>query len=195
MPSEKIVRESQKQSPVVEVSHRELRSRDVKPAVTHSSHEEQVKHSTPQQVQSPHDEKETTGELIPKSPIQKAEESTAPSEKTPEKEVRCKTPASPLEPVITCLKEKETSTSKEEITVAEAGQTVMERNKPESPVPAVTSEHLKRKLSSEQETELSTEKKPRVTQTEAPPPATAKETVEQRVPPLKVCFIMFISKP
>ncbi|KAI7804832.1 putative Polycomb group protein ASXL2 [Triplophysa rosa] len=197
VPSEKpqIVKESQKKSPVVEVSHMELRSRDVKPAVTHSSHEEQVKHSAPEQVQSPPDEKETTGELTAKSPVQKTEETTAPGETTQENEIRCKTPASPLEAAVTCLKEMETPTTKEEITVAEVGQTVMERNKPGSPIPAVTSEHLKRKLSSEQETELGIEKKPRVTPIETSPPATAKETVEQRVPPLKIPVSRILSAP
>lgn len=169
----------------------ELRSRDVKPAVTHSSHVEQVKHSAPEQVRSPPDEKETTEELIEKSPVQKAEETTAPSGTTLENEIRCKTPTSPLEASATCLKEVETPTTKEEITVAEVEQTVMESNKPGSPIPAVTSEHLKRKLSSEQETELGTEKKPRVSPIETSPPATAKDT-EQRVPPLKVSFISYL---
>ncbi|XP_073668564.1 putative Polycomb group protein ASXL2 isoform X2 [Paramisgurnus dabryanus] len=197
VPSEKpeIVKESQKQSPVAEVSRMELRSRDVKPAVTHFCPEEPVKHSTLEQVQSTPDRKEAMEEVIAKSPIPKAAEPTPHSEKPLENDIRCKTPETPIEALDTCLNENDTPITKDEGPVAEVGQTIIERNKPGSPIPAVASEHLKRKLSIEQDTEPGTEKKPRVTPPEVSPPVTAKETIEQRVPPLKIPVSRILSAP
>lgn len=197
VPSEKpeIVKESQKQSPVAEVSRMELRSRDVKPAVTHFCPEEPVKHSTLEKVQSTPDRKEAMEEVIAKSPIPKAAEPTPHSEKPLENDIRCKTPETPIEVLDTCLNENDTPVTKDQGPVAEVGQTIIERNKPGSPIPAVASEHLKRKLSIEQDTELGTEKKPRVTPPEVSPPVTAKETIEQRVPPLKIPVSRILSAP
>uniref|UniRef100_A0A671M0C3 Putative Polycomb group protein ASXL2 n=1 Tax=Sinocyclocheilus anshuiensis TaxID=1608454 RepID=A0A671M0C3_9TELE len=190
------VKESQKVNPVTEVIHMELRSRDVKSTVPHVSPEEPVKSPAPEQSRLSLDtRKDAQEELIPESSVQKAVEPKPGSEKALENEITCKTPASPLEAVVTCLKGKETQTPKDESPVGEAEQTVMERNKAGSPVTVVTSEPLKRKVSSEQDTELRTEKKPRVTSLEASSTVTAKEKVEQRVPPLKISVSRISSAP
>uniref|UniRef100_A0A671M283 Putative Polycomb group protein ASXL2 n=1 Tax=Sinocyclocheilus anshuiensis TaxID=1608454 RepID=A0A671M283_9TELE len=173
-----------------------LRSRDVKSTVPHVSPEEPVKSPAPEQSRLSLDtRKDAQEELIPESSVQKAVEPKPGSEKALENEITCKTPASPLEAVVTCLKGKETQTPKDESPVGEAEQTVMERNKAGSPVTVVTSEPLKRKVSSEQDTELRTEKKPRVTSLEASSTVTAKEKVEQRVPPLKISVSRISSAP
>uniref|UniRef100_A0A672PV21 ASXL transcriptional regulator 2 n=1 Tax=Sinocyclocheilus grahami TaxID=75366 RepID=A0A672PV21_SINGR len=190
------VKESQKVNPVTEVIHMELRSRDVKSTVTHISTEEPVKPPAPEQSHLSLDtRKDAQEELIPESSVQKAVETKPDSEKALENEITCKTPASPLEAVVTCLEGNETHTPKDEIPVGEAGQTVMERNEVGSPVTAATSEPLKRKVCSEQDTELRTEKKPRVTSSEASSTVTAKEKVEQRVPPLKIPVSRIFSAP
>lgn len=185
------VKESPRVNQVTEIIHMELRSRDVKSTVTHVSTEEPVKPPAPEQSNLSLDTRKIAQEeLIPESSVQKAVEPKPDSEKALGNEITCKTPASPLEAVVTCLKGNDTHTPKDESPVGEAGQTVMERNKAGSPVTAVTSEPLKRKVSSEQDTELRTEKKPRVTSSEASSTVTAKEKAEQRerVPPLKVSF-------
>uniref|UniRef100_A0A671L2Z7 Putative Polycomb group protein ASXL2 n=1 Tax=Sinocyclocheilus anshuiensis TaxID=1608454 RepID=A0A671L2Z7_9TELE len=190
------VKESQKVNPVTEVIHMELRSRDVKSTVTHISTEEPVKPPAPEQSHLSLDtRKDAQEELIPESSVQKAVEAKPDSEKALENEITCKTPASPLEAVVTCLEGNETHTPKDEIPAGEAGQTVMERNEAGSPVTAATSEPLKRKVCSEQDTELRTEKKPRVTSSEASSTVTAKEKVEQRVPPLKIPVSRIFSAP
>ncbi|XP_042630220.1 putative Polycomb group protein ASXL2 isoform X2 [Cyprinus carpio] len=190
------VKESQKVNPVTEVIHMELRSRDVKSTVTHASPEEPVKPPAPEQSRLSSDTRnDAQEELIPESSVQRAVEPKPGSEKALENEITRKTPASPLETVVTCLKGKETQTPKDESPVGEAGQTVMERNKAGSPVAIVTSEPLKRKVSSEQDTELRAEKKPRVTSLEASSTVTAKEKVEQRVPPLKISVSRILSAP
>ncbi|XP_016410137.1 putative Polycomb group protein ASXL2 isoform X3 [Sinocyclocheilus rhinocerous] len=190
------VKESQKVNPVTEVIHMELRSRDVKSTVPHVSPEEPVKPPAPEQSRLSLDtRKDAQEELIPESSVQKAVEPKPGSEKAQENEITCKTPASPLEAVVTCLKGKETQTPKDESPVGEAEQTVMERNKAGSPVTVVTSEPLKRKVSSEQDTELRTEKKPRVTSLGASSTVTAKEKVEHRVPPLKISVSRISSAP
>uniref|UniRef100_A0A673KR15 ASXL transcriptional regulator 2 n=1 Tax=Sinocyclocheilus rhinocerous TaxID=307959 RepID=A0A673KR15_9TELE len=190
------VKESQKVNPVTAVIHMELRSRDVKSTVTHISTEEPVKPPAPEQSHLSLDtRKDAQEELIPESSVQKAVEPKPDSEKALENEITCKTLASPLEAVVTCLEGNETHTPKDEIPVGEAGQTVMERNEAGSPVTAATSEPLKRKVCSEQDTELRTEKKPRVTSSEASSTVTAKEKVEQRVPPLKIPVSRIFSAP
>ncbi|KTG46186.1 hypothetical protein cypCar_00029478 [Cyprinus carpio] len=172
------VKESQRVNPVTEVIHMELRSRDVKSTVTHVSTEEPVKPPAPEQSHLSLDtRKDAQEELIPESSVQKGVEPKPDSEKALENEITCKSPASPLEAVVTCLKGNETHTPKDESPVGEAGQTVMERNKAGSPVTAATSEPLKRKVSDEQDTELRTEKKPRVTSSEASSTVTAKEKI------------------
>lgn len=187
-----IVKESQKINPVTEVIHMELRSRDVKSTITHASPEEPVKPPASEQSHLSLDtRKDTQEELIPESSVQKAEDPKPGSEKALENEITCKTPASSLEEEVTCLKGKETKTTKEESPVGKAGP-ITESNKPGSPIIAVTSEPLKRKISAELDTELRTEKKPRVSSSELPITVTAKEKVEPRVPPLKVSF-RFIS--
>ncbi|XP_059375225.1 putative Polycomb group protein ASXL2 isoform X1 [Carassius carassius] len=189
------VKESQKVNPVTEVIHMELRSRDVKSTVTHASPEEPVKPPAPEQPRFSLDtRKDAHEELIPESAVQKAVEPKPGSEKALENEITCKTPVSPLETVVTCLKGKETQTPKDESLIGEE-QTVMERNKAGSPVTVVTSEPLKRKVSSEPDTELRTEKKPRVTSLEASSTMTAKEKIQQRVPPLKISVSRFLSAP
>lgn len=186
-----IVKEPQKINPVKEVIHMELRSR-VKSTITHASPEEPVKPPASEQSHLSLDaRKDTQEELIPESSVQKAEDPKPGSEKTLENEITCKTPASSLEEEVTCLKGKETQTTKEESPVGKAGQ-IAENNKAGSPITAVTSEPLKRKISTELDTELRTEKKPRVSSPEMSSTVTAKEKVEQRVPPLKVSF-RFIS--
>ncbi|KAI2654514.1 hypothetical protein H4Q32_011251 [Labeo rohita] len=171
------VKESQKVNPVTEVCHMELRSRDVKSTVTHVSAEEPVKPPAPEQSHLSLDtKKDAKEELIPESSAQKSVDHKPDSEKALENEITCKSPASPSEAAVTCLKGKETQTPKDESPVSEGGQTVMEMNKPGSPVTAVTSEPLKRKLSSEEDTELRTEKKPRVASSEA------SSTVSPRTP-------------
>ncbi|XP_050989050.1 putative Polycomb group protein ASXL2 isoform X2 [Labeo rohita] len=190
------VKESQKVNPVTEVCHMELRSRDVKSTVTHVSAEEPVKPPAPEQSHLSLDtKKDAKEELIPESSAQKSVDHKPDSEKALENEITCKSPASPSEAAVTCLKGKETQTPKDESPVSEGGQTVMEMNKPGSPVTAVTSEPLKRKLSSEEDTELRTEKKPRVASSEASSTVTAKEKVEQRVPPLKIPVSRLFSAP
>uniref|UniRef100_A0A8C1XSR9 ASXL transcriptional regulator 2 n=1 Tax=Cyprinus carpio TaxID=7962 RepID=A0A8C1XSR9_CYPCA len=190
------VKESQRVNPVTEVIHMELRSRDVKSTVTHVSTEEPVKPPAPEQSHLSLDtRKDAQEELIPESSVQKGVEPKPDSEKALENEITCKSPASPLEAVVTCLKGNETHTPKDESPVGEAGQTVMERNKAGSPVTAATSEPLKRKVSDEQDTELRTEKKPRVTSSEASSTVTAKEKVQQRVPPLKIPVSRIASAP
>lgn len=179
----------------------ELRSRDVKSTVTHTSPEEPVK--LPASEKSRLDlkttldtKKDVQEELIPVSFTEKTVDPKPDSEKTLESEIRCKTPTSPLEAVVTCLKRKETQSTKEESLVGEAGQPLVERNKAGSPIAAVMSEPLKRKISSEQDAEVITEKKPRISSSEELPTVTAKEKVEQRVPPLKVSFrFNFFDKP
>ncbi|XP_051578524.1 putative Polycomb group protein ASXL2 isoform X2 [Myxocyprinus asiaticus] len=191
-----IVKESLKLHQVIEVSHRELRSRDVKTAVTHPSPEEPIKLPAPELPQLSLDTRnEAPEQFIAESPVQKAVGPKPESEKTLEKEIKCKNPTPPSEAVVTCLTIKETQATKIEIPVAEVEQTLTERNQAESPMLAVTSEHLKRKVSSEQETELITEKKPRVTPPDMSSPVTAKETVEQRVPPLKIPVSRILSAP
>ncbi|KAK2878500.1 hypothetical protein Q8A67_019291 [Cirrhinus molitorella] len=190
------VKESQKVNPVAGVIHMELRSRDVKSTVTHAPIEEPVKPSAPEQSHlSSEMKKDAQEELIPESSVQKAVEPKPSSEKALENEITCKSPASPLEAAVTCLKGKETQTPKDESPIGEAEQTVMERNKAGSPVTAVTSEPLKRKVSSEQDTEPRTEKKPRVASLEASSTMTAKEKAEQRVPPLKIPVSRLFSAP
>lgn len=185
-----IVKESQKINPVTEVIHMELRSRDVKSTVTHASPEEPVKPPASEQSRLSLDmRKDTQEELISEFSVQKAVDPKPCSEKTLENEITCKPPASPLEAVVTCLKGKETQTTKEESPVGNAEQ-ITESNKAGSPITAVTSEPLKRKFSTELDTELRTEKKPRVSSSETS--STVTEKVEQRVPPLKVSF-RFIS--
>ncbi|XP_026141678.1 putative Polycomb group protein ASXL2 isoform X1 [Carassius auratus] len=190
------VKESQRVNPVTEVIHMELRSRDVKSTVTHVSTEEPVKPPAPEQSPLSLDtRKDAQEELIPESSVQKAGEPKPDSEKALENEITCKTPASPLEAVVTCLKGSETHTPKDESPVCEAGQTVMERTKAGSPVTAATSEALKRKVCDEQDTEHRTEKKPRVTSSEASSTVTTKEKVQQRVPPLKIPVSRISSAP
>ncbi|XP_052001114.1 putative Polycomb group protein ASXL2 isoform X2 [Xyrauchen texanus] len=191
-----IVKESQKVHQVIEVSHRELRSRDVKTAVTHPSPEEPIKLPAPEHPQlSLETRNEEPEQFIEESSVQKAVGPKLEGEKTLENEIKCKNPTPPLEAVVTCLTIKETQATKIEIPVSEVKQTLTERNRAESPMLAVTSEHLKRKGSSEQETELITEKKPRVTPPDVSSPVTAKETVEQRVPPLKISVLRILSAP
>lgn len=187
-----IVKESQKINPVTEVIHMELRSRDVKSTVTHAFPEEPVKPPASEQSRLSLDmRKDTQEELISESSVQKAVDPKPCSEKTLENEIACKPPASPLEAAVTCSKGKETQTTKEESPVGNAEQ-ITESNKAGSPITAVTSEPLKRKFSTELDTELRTEKKPRVSSSETSSTVTDKEKVEQRVPPLKVSF-RFIS--
>lgn len=186
-----IVKESQKINQT-EVIHMELRSRDVKSTVTHAFPEEPVKPPASEQSRLSLDmRKDTQEELISESSVQKVVDPKPCSEKTLENEITCKPPASPLEAVVTCSKEKETQTTKEESPVGNAEQ-LTESNKAGSPITAVTSEPLKRKFSTELDTELRTEKKPRVSSSETSSTVTDKEKVEQRVPPLKVSF-RFIS--
>ncbi|XP_048048240.1 putative Polycomb group protein ASXL2 isoform X2 [Megalobrama amblycephala] len=190
-----IVKEPQKINPVTEVIHMELRSRDVKSTITHASPEEPVKPPASKQSHLSLDtRKDTQEELIPESSVQKAEDPKPGSEKTLENEITCKTPASSLEAEVTCLKGKETQTTKEESPVGNAGQ-ITESNKAGSPITAVTSEPLKRKISTELDTELGTEKKPRVSSSEMSSTVTAKEKVEQRVPPLKIPVSRILSAP
>lgn len=187
-----IVKESQKINPVTEVIHMELRSRDVKSTITHASPEEPVKPPASEQSHLSLDtRKDTQEELTPESSVQKAVDPKPSGEKTLENEITRKTSASSLEAVVTCLKGKETQTTKEESPVGKAEQT-SEGSKAGSPITAVTSEPLKRKFSTELDTESRTEKKPRVSSSEMSSTVTAKEKVEQRVPPLKVSF-RFIS--
>ncbi|XP_043118485.1 putative Polycomb group protein ASXL2 isoform X2 [Puntigrus tetrazona] len=190
------VKESQRVSQVTEVIHMELRSRDVKSTITHVSPEEPVKPLVPEQSRLSLDmRKDAQEELSQESSVQKEVEPKSDSEKEMENEITSKTPASPLEEVFTCLKGNETHTLKDESPVGEPGQTVMGRNKAASPVTAVTSEPLKRKVSSEQDTELRTEKKPRVASPEKSSTVTAKDKAEQRVPPLKIPVSRIFSAP
>ncbi|KAG1972386.1 putative Polycomb group protein ASXL2 isoform X2 [Pimephales promelas] len=190
-----IVKESQKINPVTEVIHMELRSRDVKSTVTHTSPEEPVKPPASEQSRLSLDvRKDAQEELISESSVQKAVDSKPCSEKTLEIEITCKPPASPLEAVVTCLKGKETQTTKEESSVGNAEQ-ITENDKAGSPITPVTSEPLKRKFSTELDTELRTEKKPRVSLSETSSTVTDKEKVEQRVPPLKIPVSRILSAP
>ncbi|XP_052009667.1 putative Polycomb group protein ASXL2 [Xyrauchen texanus] len=191
-----IVKESQKVHQVIEVSHRELRSRDVKPVVTHPTQEEPIKLPAPEQPQLSLDKRnEAPEELTAELPVQKAVEPKPDNEKALEIEIKCKNPIVPSEAIVTILKIKETQLTKIEIPVAEVGQTLTERNQAGSPILAVTSEHLKRKVSSEPDTELRTEKKPRVTTHDVSSPVKSKETVEHRVPPLKIPVSRILSAP
>ncbi|XP_051502739.1 putative Polycomb group protein ASXL2 isoform X2 [Myxocyprinus asiaticus] len=191
-----IVKESQKVHQVIEVSHMELRSRDVKPVVTHPTPEEPIKLPAPEQPQLSLDTRnEAPEELIAESPVQKTVEPKPDNERALEIEIKCKNPIAPSEAMVTFLKIKETQLTKIEIPVAEVEQALTERNQAGSPIFAVTSEHLKRKVSSEQDTELRTEKKPRVTTQDVSSPVKAKETVEQRVPPLKIPVSRILSAP
>ncbi|XP_067311487.1 putative Polycomb group protein ASXL2 isoform X2 [Pseudorasbora parva] len=190
-----IVKETQKINLVTEVIHMELRSRDVKSTVTHAPPEEPVK--PPSSVQSHlslNTRKDTQEELTLESSVQKAVDHKPVSEKKLENEITCKTPVSPIEAIVTCLKEKETQTTKEESPMGKAGP-ITESNKAGSPITAVTSEPLKRKLSAELDTELRTEKKPRVSLSEMSSTVTAKEKLEQRVPPLKIPVSRILSAP
>ncbi|XP_073683322.1 putative Polycomb group protein ASXL2 [Garra rufa] len=192
------VKESHKVNPVAGVIHMELRSRDVKSTVTHAPTEEPVKPPAPEQSHLSLDtKKDAQEEPIPESSVQTAVEPKPSSEKALENEITCKSPTSPLEAAVTCLKGKETQTPKDESPVAEAEQTVMETNMAGSPVTAVTSEPLKRKISSEQDTEPRTEKKPRVASSEVSSTVTAKEKEQRvpRVPPLKIPVSRLFSAP
>ncbi|XP_056332559.1 putative Polycomb group protein ASXL2 isoform X2 [Danio aesculapii] len=132
---------------------------------------------------------------IVKEPQKKMVDPKPDVEKTLESEIRCKTPTSSLEATLTCLKRKETQSTKEESPVGEAGQALAESNKAGSTITAVTSEPLKRKISSEEDAEVITEKKPRTSLSEVSPTATAREKVEQRVPPLKIPVSRILSAP
>lgn len=191
-----IVIEPRKVNPVIEVIHMELRSRDVKSTVMHTSPEEPVKLPASEKSRlSLGTKKDVLVESIPVSSTQKMVDPKPDSEKTLESEIRCKTPTSPLEAMVTCLKRKETHSTKEEGPVSEAGQALTERNKAGSTATAVTSEPLKRKISSEQDAEVITEKKPRSSSPEESPTVTAKEKLEQRVPPLKIPVSRILSAP
>lgn len=170
--------EAQKPNYTVEVSHKELRSREVKTTVSKSHplpesfHAEPVKesHSVPDKASSKSETVSVT-----------QEDTSPPAEKVVEllplivddkrEESKISSPSSP--------QKVKDSIESESIKV----EGVMSR------VSEVTTESLKRKLSSEQEV---AEKKPRVaegtplTTTDGSPSTPAPVTAQQRVPPLKV---------
>ncbi|KAK3563059.1 hypothetical protein QTP86_015865, partial [Hemibagrus guttatus] len=181
--------EAQKPNHTVEVSHKELRSREVKTSMSKS-------HPIPESF---------CAELVTESPSasDKAssnrksvmqEDSTPPAEKVVEplplsiddkgQETKTSSPTSPQEP---SSKEKD-SIENESLKVEGVVSRAYE----------VTTESLKRKLSSEQEV---AEKIPRVvegsplTTTDGSPSTPASVTAQQRVPPLKIPVSRILSAP
>lgn len=176
--------EAQKPNHTVEVTHKELRSREVKTSVS-------ISHPEPESFQAdPVKENHSASDEAPsnaKAASVTQEESTPTAEKVVEpltssvdkkvQESRTNSPTSPQEPSPKGNDTIESESIKVEGVVSQASE--------------VTIDSLKRKLSSEQEV---AEKKPRVTE-ESPPPstegsprATTLVTAHQRVPPLKVGF-------
>ncbi|TRY86971.1 hypothetical protein DNTS_032760 [Danionella cerebrum] len=183
-----IVIELHKLKPMKEVIHMELRSRDVKSTFSHVSLEELKKPAPAQESQASTRKGAKSAVLI--------ESSVDPSpctEKIKENIIISKTTTSPLEEEAACLKRKEELTTKEENPTIEAEQNEEERSKAGSP--SITVEPQKRKVCDEEETELSAEKKLRVSPSELQSTVTAKEKVEQRVPPLKIPVSRILSAP
>ncbi|KAB5562378.1 hypothetical protein PHYPO_G00017110 [Pangasianodon hypophthalmus] len=185
--------EAQKPNHTVEVTHKELRSREVKTSVPISHPEPESFHADPvTESHSASDEASSNANANTASVTQ--EESTPTAEKVVEpltlsvdekvQESKTNSPTSPQEP---SSKGKDTIES-ESITVEGVGSQASE----------VTTESLKRKLSTEQEV---AEKKPRVAEgsppppTEGSPPTTASVTAQQRVPPLKIPVSRILSAP
>lgn len=182
--------EAQELGHTAEVSHKELRSRDVKPSVPVSHPEPEPFHAEPVTAShSPSDKTLASPDTKTASLAQEESTATAVKEK-------------PLTSVVT-NEDAQSSENKPDLPQPcqdTLGSTSEEKDTFEtesgtadvtvSPTPTVTTESLKRKVSSEQEIG---EKKPRISPLENLPQATASVTEHQRVPPLKVgvCLIRF----
>lgn len=177
----------QKPNHTIEVTHKELRSREVKTS-------ESINHPEPESF--PADSVKDSNSAFDKVSSNAKTESVTPEESTPT--------AEKVEPLTSSVDETvqesktNTPTSLHEPSPKGQYATECEPIKVEgvvSQMSDITTESLKRKLSSVQEV---AEKKPRVAEGSPPPakeglpPATAPLTTQQRVPPLKVGF-KFIS--
>ncbi|XP_046711542.1 putative Polycomb group protein ASXL2 isoform X1 [Silurus meridionalis] len=183
--------EAQKPNHTDEVIHKELRSREVKTSVAISRPEPESSHADPG-MESHSAFNKTSSDTKTASGTQ--EESTPPAEEVvepltssvEEKVSKGKTnsPTSPQEPSCKGKDTIESESIKAEGVVSQVSE--------------VTSEPLKRKLSSEQEV---AEKKPRLADgtapapTEAPLPAGTSLTAQQKVPPLKIPVSRILSAP
>ncbi|XP_076833790.1 putative Polycomb group protein ASXL2 isoform X2 [Brachyhypopomus gauderio] len=159
-----------------EVSHKELRSKDVLSTASGSCPEPETSDVEP--VTSPEVKIASLAQEESKTtPVKEAQASasTVKDDVTQECDFRSNAPRSPHGAVSTCPKQKD------ENEPAEAVQAVSQTS--------VTTESLKRKGCSEQEVD---EKRPRVALPEASPPAAA---VQQRVPPLKIPVGRILSSP
>ncbi|XP_060790124.1 putative Polycomb group protein ASXL2 isoform X2 [Neoarius graeffei] len=181
-------REAQKPNHTVEVTHKELRSREVKTSVSVSHPEPESVHADP--VTESHSASDETSSNANTASVTQ-EEATPAAEKLVEplassvdekvQESKTNSPASSQEP---SSKRKDTIES-ESIKVKEVVSQTSD----------TTTESLKRKLSSEQEV---AEKKPRVEEgsplpsTEGSPSTT---TAQQKVPPLKIRVSRIMSAP
>lgn len=176
--------ESQKPNHTVEITHKELRSREVKTSVS-------ISHPEPESFQADPGKESLSASDEASSNAKTA--SVTQEESTP-------TAKKVVEPLTVTVDEKvqesktNIPTSPQESSPKGKDTIESESVKVEGVVPQVsevTTESLKRKLSSEQEV---AEKKPRVAEgsppppTEGLPPATPSVTASQRVPPLKVGF-------
>lgn len=183
---------AQKPNHTVEVTHKELRSREVKTSVSVSHPEPESFHADA--VTESHSASDEASSNAKSASTTQTEESTPTAEKVVEpltlsvdEEGQASKTNSPTSAQEASSKGKDTIVS-ESIKVEGGGSQASE----------VTTESLKRKLSSEQEV---AEKKPRVEEgspslpTEGSPPATTRVTAQQRVPPLKIPVSRIVSAP
>ncbi|TSN67103.1 Polycomb protein Asx [Bagarius yarrelli] len=183
--------EAQKPSYTIEVTHKELRSREVKTLLSINHPEPESFHAEPVTESHLAPDKSSSD---PKTVSVVQEEITPSAEKVVDplplivddkvKESRSSSPSSPQEPSSKEKASNESESMKVEGVVSQASE--------------VSTQSLKRTLSSAQEV---TGKKPRVaegspnTTTKGSPPTTALVTAQQKVPPLKIPVSRILSGP
>ncbi|XP_026880538.2 putative Polycomb group protein ASXL2 isoform X2 [Electrophorus electricus] len=171
--------EASKPSHAAEVSHKELRSKDMKSTVSGNYREPEASDMEP--VASPDIATPSLQQGESKATPAKEVETSASSvtdDKVQECHFKSNAPTSPQGAVSTCSEQKD-AFEKEPLKAEEAvSQTCV-----------ITTESLKRKVSSEQEV---AEKRPRVAPPGGSPLATA---AQQRVPPLKIPVARILSAP
>ncbi|XP_072545711.1 putative Polycomb group protein ASXL2 isoform X2 [Salminus brasiliensis] len=185
--------DEQKPRHTVEVCHKELRSREVKTAVT-------VSHPQPESVRM---ESASASHLASDPPLTSrspdtntaslAQESIATAVKTEP----VTSNAADINAQVSEKKSNAPKPSQEAVSTCSKGKDALEIEsiKAEgaaSSASVVTMESLKRKVSSEKEI---AEKKPRISPPEGLPLTTASVTVQQRVPPLKIPVSRILSAP
>ncbi|XP_036448451.1 putative Polycomb group protein ASXL2 isoform X2 [Colossoma macropomum] len=184
--------EAQKPSHTAEVSQKEQRSTEVKSTVP-ISHVESESFCTGSIIASHSTSDQTLTSPDTKTALLAQEESEA----TALKEEPLTSAATDENVQVSETKSDAPKPHQEAVSISPKGKDALETESVKvdgtvSPTSAVTTESLKRKVSSEQET---AEKKPRLSPPEGLPQAIASVTVQQRVPPLKIPVSRILPAP